>query len=95
MKNPHQYHYNVFSQVTGLGCVRLWLCMHTPFSVSVCSKTLYIYMMPFYEKNETENGKPKRLYLFCLPSADLADGGLSFVRLLTKKQTEVIRLQTD
>ncbi len=33
--------------------------------------------------------------LICLPFAHRANGSLSFVRLLMKKQTEVIRLQTD
>jgi hypothetical protein len=34
-------------------------------------------------------------YSFCLPFAHRANGSLSFVRLFTKKQTEVIRLQTE
>jgi hypothetical protein len=35
------------------------------------------------------------IYLLCLPSAHHAIGSLLFVRLLTKKQTGVIQLQTD
>jgi hypothetical protein len=54
-------------------------------------------MLPFYEKNLKENGKRKtrRFSLIRLPFAHLAHGSLSFVRLLTKKQTEVVRLKTD
>ncbi len=48
---------------------------------------------------ETSNGKRKwkhrRFSLFYLPCAHCANGSLSFVRLLTKKQMEVIRLKTD
>jgi hypothetical protein len=42
------------------------------------------------------NGKrPRRFFLIRLPFAHRANGSLSFVRLLTKKQKEVIRLLTD
>jgi hypothetical protein len=46
---------------------------------------------------ETSNGKrkPPRFSLIRLLFAHHASGSLSFVCLLTKKQTEVIRLQTD
>jgi hypothetical protein len=37
----------------------------------------------------------KRKTIFLNPFAHRANESLSFVRLLTKKQTEVIRLQTD
>jgi hypothetical protein len=39
-------------------------------------------------RHQTENGSP-------LPFASRENGSWSFVRLLTKKQTEVLRLQTD
>jgi hypothetical protein len=50
-------------------------------------------MLPF----QTENGKQKQrqFFLICLPFAHRETGGLSFVHLLMKKQTEVIRLQID
>jgi hypothetical protein len=41
---------------------------------------------------KTEAGKWKMIFLICLTFAHRANEGLSFVRLLTKKQTEVIRL---
>jgi hypothetical protein len=46
---------------------------------------------------EKSSGKRKtsRFSLIRLPFAHRAKGSLLFVRLLTKKQTEVIRLQTD
>ncbi len=48
-------------------------------------------------KNQTENGKrePRQFSLIRLPFAHRANGSLSFVCLLTKKQMEVIHLQTD
>ncbi len=50
-------------------------------------------MLPF----QTENGKqkPRQFFLIRLLFSNSANGSLSFVRLLTKKQTEVISLQTD
>jgi hypothetical protein len=41
---------------------------------------------------ETSNGKrkPRQFSLICLPFAHCANGSLLFVRLLTKKKTEVI-----
>jgi hypothetical protein len=47
--------------------------------------------------NQTGNGKrkPRRFSLIRLPFCHLVNGSLSFVRLLTRKQTEVIRLQTE
>jgi hypothetical protein len=42
----------------------------------------------FWEKN-------RQFSLIRLPCVYCADGVLSFVRLFTKKQTEVSRLQTD
>ncbi len=49
-------------------------------------------MLPF----QTENRKrsQRRFFLICLPFAHCANRSLSFVHLLIKKQTEVIRLQT-
>ncbi len=46
---------------------------------------------------ETSNGKRKlsRFSLICLQFAHRVNGSLSFVWLLKKEQTEVIRLQTD
>ncbi len=43
----------------------------------------------------TEKRKPRRFFLIYLQFAYHANRSLSFVRLLTKKQTEVIRLQMD
>jgi hypothetical protein len=44
-----------------------------------------------------QNGKPmpRQFFLILLPFAHRENGSLSFVCLLTKKQTEVILLQTD
>ncbi len=39
--------------------------------------------------------KPRRFSLVHLLFAHRANGSLLFVRLLTKKQTEAVRLQTD
>jgi hypothetical protein len=52
-----------------------------------------MYMLPF----QTENGKrkPGQFSLNRLPVAHRANRSSSFVRFLTKKQTELIRLQTD
>jgi hypothetical protein len=44
---------------------------------------------------ENSKRKPRRFSLIRLPFAHHANGSWSCVRLLTKKQTEVIRLQTD
>jgi hypothetical protein len=46
---------------------------------------------------QKENGKrkPRQFFLIRLPFAHHANGSVSFIRLFTKKQTEVIRLQTD
>jgi hypothetical protein len=46
---------------------------------------------------QTKNGKrkPRRFSLIPLQFAHRANRSLSFVRLLTKKPTEVSRLQTD
>ncbi len=67
-----------------------------PFSISY---VFYIYlcccfnihMLPF----QMENGKwkPRRFFLICLSFPHHANGSLLFVRLLTKKETEVIRFQ--
>jgi hypothetical protein len=46
-------------------------------------------------KLKKENGSPADFSLIKLPFAYHANESLSFVCLLTKKQTEVIRLQTD
>ncbi len=61
--------------------------------VGVCAH-LYLY---FYAA--VANGKRKaeaqEIFLIRLPFANHANGSLSLVRLLTKKQTKVIRLHTD
>jgi hypothetical protein len=44
---------------------------------------------------EKEKRKPWRFSLTRLSFAHCANGGLKFDRLLTQKQTDVIRLQTD
>jgi hypothetical protein len=51
----------------------------------------YIYICCCF-KQKTE---ARRFSLIRLPSAHHANGSLPFVHLLTKKQIEVIRLQTD
>ncbi len=55
---------------------------------------LYIYI---YKYAAVSNGewKPRRFSLIRLPFDYRGNGILSFVRVLTKIQTEVIRLQTD
>jgi hypothetical protein len=62
---------------------------------------LYIYMFVYihiciYVYATVSNGKrkPGRISLIHLPFAQCASGSLSFVCLLMKKQTEVIRLRT-
>ncbi len=62
----------------------------------VCCKRKYI-CANIYALISNGNGKRKsrRLSLIPLPFAHRANESLSFVRLLTKKQTEVIHLQTD
>jgi hypothetical protein len=61
---------------------------------------IYIYIHIFqyiYIYAAVSNGKWKtrRFSLISLPFGHRANGSLSFVRLFTMKQTEVIRLQTD
>jgi hypothetical protein len=59
---------------------------------------IYIYIqIHIYIYTSISNGKwkPRHFSLIRLPFAHCTNGSLSFVRLLTKKQTEVIRLQTD
>jgi hypothetical protein len=51
-------------------------------------------MLPFYAKIKRKT-EDQAIFLNLFTYAHLADGSLSFVRLLTKKQTEVIRLQAD
>jgi hypothetical protein len=47
------------------------------------------------QKKQTENGSPADFPYSVLPFAHRANGILLLVRLLTKKQREVIRFQTD
>jgi hypothetical protein len=63
-----------------------------PFSCVCNFIYIFIYMLLF----QKENGKwkPRRFPLFRLPFAHRAKGHWPFVRLVTKKQTEVICLQT-
>jgi hypothetical protein len=61
---------------------------------------LYIYIIIVYLHAALLNGKlikrkSRQFSLIHLPFAHREYGRLSFVRLFTKKQTEVIRLQTD
>ncbi len=46
---------------------------------------IYIYLCCCFKRKR----KPKQFYLIRLPFAHHTNGNLSFVRLLTKKQTEV------
>ncbi len=62
------------------------MCVHHIF-LGCVANSFHIYMFLFVFCCQTENGKP----LF----ANRANRGLSFIRLLTKKQIEVISLQTD
>jgi hypothetical protein len=57
---------------------------------------LHIYICYRY-KQKDENGKwkPRQFSFIRLPLAHNANRSPSFIRLLTKKQTKVIRLQTD
>jgi hypothetical protein len=55
----------------------------------------YWGILTFYKNKSNGKRKPRRFPLFRLQFAHHANGSLSFVRLLIKKQTEVIRLQTD
>jgi hypothetical protein len=48
----------------------------------------YIYMLPFQTENKKK--KPRRLSLIRLLFARRANGSLSFVRLLMKKQTKIL-----
>ncbi len=52
--------------------------------------SIYIYAAVLNGKR-----KPRRFSLNCIPLAHCANGNLLFVRLLTKKQTKVIRLKRD
>ncbi len=47
------------------------------------------------QKKSNGKRKPRQFSLIRLPFAHRANGSSSFVCLLTKKQTEVIHLQTD
>ncbi len=46
-------------------------------------------------KRSNTNQKPRRFSTICLSLVHRANRSLSFVRFLTKKQTEIIRLQAD
>ncbi len=77
------------------------------FAFSVCSKQTEVdnfywfrFLFAEFQKHgdgdmETSNGKrkPRQFSLICSSFAHHAKGGLLFVRLLTKKKTEVICLQ--
>jgi hypothetical protein len=58
---------------------------------------IYIYNIYIYVavSNRKRKGKPRWLSLIHLPFARHANGSLLSVRLVTKKQTEVICLQMD
>jgi hypothetical protein len=45
--------------------------------------------------NEKRKWKPRRFSLILFSFAHRGNGSLSFIRLLTQKQKEVIRLRTD
>jgi hypothetical protein len=64
--------------------------MYIDISYIYISISIYIYAA-------VSNGKrkPRRFSLIRLPFANCANASLSFVCLLTKKQTEFVRLQTD
>ncbi len=52
---------------------------------------IYIYIYDNVSNGKMENGRPGDFSLILLPFAHCANGSLSFVHLLKKKQTEVIR----
>jgi hypothetical protein len=54
----------------------------------------YWGILTFCEKYQLEI-EVQTIFLICLPFAHRANGSLSFVRLLTKKQMEAICLQLD
>ncbi len=56
------------------------------------SKCLYMFILPFQKEKDSP---PSQFSLIRLPFAHHANGNLSFVHLFTKKQTEVIHLQTE
>jgi hypothetical protein len=53
---------------------------------------LYLYIYPVVPNGKR---KPRQFSLIRSAFVHHANGSLTFVRLVTKKQTEVIRLQTD
>jgi hypothetical protein len=63
-------------------------------AVSVCllQMKLYIYIY-LYAADSSGERKPRRFSIIRLLFAHRENGSLSFVHLLTKKQTEVIHLQ--
>jgi hypothetical protein len=62
-----------------------------PLPFSVCRKQTEVAVYMETWRHQMENGSPGGSPSF----VHRANRSLSFVRLLTKKQTEVIRLQTD
>jgi hypothetical protein len=68
-------------------CLCVWRCV----GVGVCVCThMYIYAAILNRK-----WKARRFSLIYLPFAHCANRSLSLISLLTKKQTEVILLQTN
>jgi hypothetical protein len=75
-----------------------------PFFVSVYSRqtevaifvssVCWIYSINIFQMGNGKQ-KPRRFSLIRLPFSHHANGSLSFLRLLTKEQREVIRLQMD
>jgi hypothetical protein len=64
-------------------------CFPFPFSVYILKWQKYIYSIYIYIL------PAQAIFLYLLLFAHLANGSLLFVCLFTKKQMEVIRLQTD
>jgi hypothetical protein len=61
---------------------------------------IYVYLSTYVYKDiyaAISNGKrkPRRFFLILLPLTYRVNGSLSFLRLFTKRQTELIRLQTN
>jgi hypothetical protein len=69
-------------------------CMRARVHVCLWRGGVYLYL---YLYAAVSNGKlkPRRFFLIRLPFTHRENGNLYFVRLLTKKKTEVTRLQTD
>jgi hypothetical protein len=65
----------------------MYIYIHIYIHIYIC---IYISMLPFQTENEPRRF-PQSVYRLLIVQTEVC----LLVRLLTKKQTEVIRLQTD